>query len=131
MARDRRRTGPDAATVRSVIDFGAFVDLGGMDWPVLHCDRDELLAAVREARANNRQGLAISSMSKSQIRPRNRQDSLSLKQTGPNPWEHAAERYAVGAEVIAANQQVRELRACRKVGKRHRRTCFRSANGAI
>ncbi len=82
-------------TVKNVTDFGAFVDLGGMDG-LLHISEmswghvenpkkkfktgDKLTVLVKEISENNK-------------------IALSLKFSDQNPWANAEEKYAVGTEV--------------------------------
>ena len=83
-------------TVKALTDFGAFVDLGGVDG-LLHISAmswgrighpSELLAPGQGVRVMvlkvDREGQKV---------------SLGLKQVAPDPWSLVAERYAVGALV--------------------------------
>ena len=83
-------------TVRSLTDFGAFVDIGGVDgllhvadisWSRINKPSDVLKAgAAVEARV-----LKVDSAKK--------RISLGLKQLLPHPWDLASERYKVGERV--------------------------------
>ncbi|HEX3357216.1 MAG TPA: S1 RNA-binding domain-containing protein, partial [Tepidisphaeraceae bacterium] len=83
-------------TIRSVMDYGAFVDLGGMDG-LLHVSEMTFRRGVKPGEI-----VKVGDVVDVKIVKFDRETgklSLSLKQAGPNPWEHAAERYAVGAEI--------------------------------
>jgi small subunit ribosomal protein S1 len=95
-------------TVRKIMDFGAFVDLGGMD------------GLVHVSEMSFKRGIKPSDLVKEgdivevKILKFDRETgklSLSLKQTGPNPWEHAAERYAVGSSVTGRVAKVESFGA--------------------
>ena len=83
-------------TVRSLTDFGAFVDLGGLDG-LLHVGE---IAWSRVSKAEDvlsvGQELDVKVI---QIDPETRRISLSLKQLLPHPWEAVPERYKVGDRV--------------------------------
>lgn len=95
-------------TVRNVMDFGAFVDLGGMD------------GLIHVSELSFKRGIKPSDV----VKPGDVVDvkvlkfdretgklSLSLKQLGPDPWEHAAERYAVGMQVTGRVAKVESFGA--------------------
>lgn len=95
-------------TVRNVMDFGAFVDLGGMD------------GLIHVSELSFKRGIKPSDV----VKPGDVVDvkilkfdrntgklSLSLKQLGPDPWEHAAERYSVGAQVTGRVAKVESFGA--------------------
>jgi small subunit ribosomal protein S1 len=83
-------------TVRSLSDYGAFVDIGGVDG-LLHVSDiswrrvdkpSDLLARGQEIEA---QVLKVD--------PEKQRISLGLKQLQPHPWEGIAQRYKVGERV--------------------------------
>ncbi len=80
-------------TVKSLTDFGAFVDLGGVDG-LLHISEmswgrithpSEVLEVGQEV-----------SVKILRLDPERNKISLGLRQVSPNPWETIAERYAEG-----------------------------------
>ncbi len=83
-------------TVRSLTDFGAFLDLGGMDG-LLH------IGEISWARVNNvadvlsvGQELDVKVV---KIEPDTRRIALSLKQLLPQPWDTISDRYRSGDRV--------------------------------
>lgn len=83
-------------TVRRIADFGAFVDIGGVDglvhvtdlsWGRVHHPSD----VVKVGDVINVKILNVD--------PEKERVSLSLKQTRPRPWTVAAEKYPVGSVV--------------------------------
>lgn len=95
-------------TIRSVLDFGAFVDLGGMDG-LLHVSEMTFKRGVKPSDV-----VKVGDLVDVKIIKFDRETgklSLSLKQTGPNPWEHAAERYSVGSQVTGRVSKVESFGA--------------------
>jgi small subunit ribosomal protein S1 len=85
-----------AGTVRSLTDFGAFVDLGGVDG-LLHVTD---LCWTRVAKPSD--VLCIGQSVEVKILKIGRDSkkiSLGMKQLVPDPWSLAAEKYAAGARV--------------------------------
>ena len=83
-------------TVRSVTDFGAFVDLGGVDGLLHVAD----MAWHRGGEAVRRgHGRRYHRGQDSQDQPESRRISLGLKQLAPDPWTLAAERFHTGDRV--------------------------------
>jgi small subunit ribosomal protein S1 len=83
-------------TVRSVTDFGAFVDLGGVDG-LLHVTD---MAWHRVAKPSD--VVAVGDPVEVQIlkiSPETRRISLGMKQLQPDPWTAASERLRVGEKV--------------------------------
>ncbi len=83
-------------TVRSLTDFGAFVDIGGQDG-LLHVTD---LAWTRVAKPSDL--LSVGQQVEVKILKINRETkkiSLGMKQLVPDPWSLAAEKYQVGARV--------------------------------
>jgi small subunit ribosomal protein S1 len=84
-------------TVRSVMDYGAFVDLGGVDG-LLH------VSELSFRRVRNPGELVkvgdVLDVKVLKIDPETGKISLSLKQArGVDPWTTAAERYAIGTQL--------------------------------
>jgi small subunit ribosomal protein S1 len=98
LAKDRRysevREGEIVrGTVRSLMDYGAFVDLGGVD-ALLHVGD---LAWSRVAKASDL--LAVGQEVEVQvlkIDPEKRRISVGMKQLQPDPWSLAATKYKAG-----------------------------------
>ncbi|HTW66139.1 MAG TPA: 30S ribosomal protein S1 [Bryobacteraceae bacterium] len=83
-------------TVRSLTDFGAFVDLGGVDGLLHVAD----MAWHRVAKPSDvvSQGDSIE-VKILKINPETRRISLGLKQLAPDPWTVAAEHFHTGDRV--------------------------------
>ncbi len=83
-------------TVKNIADFGAFVDLGGIDG-LLH------ITDMSWGRINHPSEMVnIDDQIEVKILSIDREKekiSLGLKQKTPSPWEQVAERYPVGAKV--------------------------------
>jgi ribosomal protein S1 len=82
--------------VRSVRDFGAFVDLGGVDG-LLHVS-EMSWQRVQDPGSIVQPGQTIKVIVL-KIDPEKRKVSLGLKQLTPSPWDSAAEKYHAGAVV--------------------------------
>lgn len=83
-------------TIRSVTDFGAFVDLGGVDG-LLHVGD---MAWHRVAKPSDVVTAGDSIEVKVlKINPEGKRISLGLKQLSPDPWTTAAERFHIGDRV--------------------------------
>ena len=95
-------------TVRSMTDFGAFVDLGGIDG-LLHIGE---IAWARVNRAEDVLSLGQEIEVKViKIDPDSRRISLSMKQLQPHPWEAVPERYKVGDRVRGTVTRVSDFGA--------------------
>lgn len=83
--------------VRRITDFGAFVDVGGGVEGLLHVSE---MAWSRVAHPSDvvKEGQTIEVMVL-KVDPESERISLSLRETLPDPWLAAAERYPVGATV--------------------------------
>lgn len=95
-------------TVRNVMDFGAFVDLGGMDG-LLHVSEMTFKRGVKPGDI-----VKVGDLVDVKIIKFDRETnklSLSLKQTGPDPWVTAPERYSVGAQVTGRVSKVESFGA--------------------
>ena len=86
-------------TVRSLLDYGAFIDIGGVDG-MLH------VADISHGRVNKpADALTVGQQLDVQILkvdPAKKRISLGLKQLLPDPWATAAEKYHVGDRVKGA-----------------------------
>ncbi len=83
-------------TVRSLTDFGAFVDLGGVDG-LLHVSDMSYSRNVKPAdvvKAGEEIEVKILKISRE-----TRKISLGLKQLSPDPWEQAVSKYVQGARI--------------------------------
>lgn len=82
-----------AGTVRTLTDYGAFVDIGGVD-ALLH------VADIAWGRINKASDvLTVGQQLEARVLkvdPAKRRISLGLKQLTPHPWEQASERYKTG-----------------------------------
>lgn len=81
-------------TVRSLTDFGAFIDLGGVDGLV------HVTEISHRRIAHPSDALELGQPVKVRVLEIDREKdriSLSIKQLEPNPWDGADSRYAVGA----------------------------------
>jgi len=94
--------------VRSITDYGAFVDLGGIDG-LLHVSD---LSWDRSKKPTDllREGDMIT-VKILQIDRERRRVSLGLKQLAPDPWSTVAERYPLGARVRGTVTRLAEFGA--------------------
>jgi small subunit ribosomal protein S1 len=95
-------------TVRSVTDYGAFVDIGGVDgllhvtdisWSHVHKPADALSVG---------QELDVKIL---KVDPAKRRIALGLKQLLPHPWEQVGERYKTGDRVRGSVTRVTDFGA--------------------
>ena len=95
-------------TVRSLTDYGAFVDIGGVD-ALLH------VADISWGRVNKPADvLTVGDKVEAQILkvdPAKKRISLGLKQLQPHPWDLAAEKYKVGERVKGTVTRVTDFGA--------------------
>jgi small subunit ribosomal protein S1 len=95
-------------TVRSLMDYGAFVDIGGVDG-LLH------VGDISWARVNKPADVLTAGQEVDvqilKIDPAKRRISLGMKQLQPHPWEQVAEKYKVGERVRGTVTQVPEFGA--------------------
>src|SRR3989440_2191050 len=81
-------------TVRSLADYGAFVDIGGVDG-LLH------VAEISWSRVSKPSDVLSVGQSVEvqvlKVDPAKRRISLGMKQLGPDPWSKAGEIYKIGA----------------------------------
>jgi small subunit ribosomal protein S1 len=95
-------------TVRSLLDYGAFIDIGGVDG-MLH------VADISHGRVNKPadvlspgQELDVKIL---KVDPAKKRISLGLKQLQPDPWSTAAEKYHVGDRVKGVVARVTDFGA--------------------
>ena len=104
--------------VKNITDYGAFVDLGGIDG-LLH------VTDIAWKRVNHPSDvLHVGQTVKVQIiriNPETQRISLGMKQLDKDPWEVVAERYPIGAQGQGQGHQHHRLRRLRGAGRRHRR----------
>ena len=95
-------------TVRSLLDYGAFIDIGGVDG-MLH------VADISHGRVNKPADvLTVGQQLDVQILkvdPGKKRISLGLKQLQPDPWSAVAEKYHVGDRVKGAVARVTDFGA--------------------
>jgi small subunit ribosomal protein S1 len=95
-------------TVRSLMDYGAFVDIGGVD-ALLH------VADISWGRVNKPADvLTVGQQVEAKVLkvdPAKRRISLGMKQLQPHPWDLAAERYKAGDRVKGTVTRVAEFGA--------------------
>ena len=95
-------------TVRSLLDYGAFIDIGGVDG-MLH------VADISHGRVNKpSDALTVGQELDVQILkvdPAKKRISLGLKQLQPDPWIGAAEKYHVGDRVRGTVARVTDFGA--------------------
>jgi len=95
-------------TVRSLTDYGAFVDIGGVD-ALLH------VADISWGRVNKPADVLAAGQQIEakvlKVDPAKRRISLGMKQLTPHPWDLAAERYKTGDRVKGAVTRVADFGA--------------------
>ena len=95
-------------TVRSLTDFGAFVDIGGVD-ALLH------VADISWARVNKPSDvLSVGQEVEARVlkvEPARRRISIGLKQLLPHPWDLASEKYKVGDRIQGTVTRVADFGA--------------------
>src|ERR1700726_2934554 len=99
-----------SGTVRSLADYGAFVDLGGVD-ALLHVSD---ISWSRVAKASD--ALAVGqSVEVKVLKISNEGDkrriSVGMKQLLPHPWDAVADKYKVGERVRGTVTRVMEFGA--------------------
>jgi small subunit ribosomal protein S1 len=83
-------------TVRSVTDFGAFVDLGGVDGLLHVTDMAWHRVAKPSDLVNPGDPVEVKIL---KLNPETRRISLGMKQLTPDPWTLASERFETGQRV--------------------------------
>src|SRR5947209_13634634 len=97
-------------TVRNVMDFGAFVDLGGVDG-LLHVPEMTFKRGRQNAAEFVKTGDVLD-VKVTRIDPDTGKISLSLKQAlGTDPWADAATKYAVGTAITGRVTKVESFGA--------------------
>jgi small subunit ribosomal protein S1 len=95
-------------TVRSLTDYGAFVDIGGVD-ALLH------VADISWSRVNKPADvLTVGQQIEARILkvdPAKRRISLGMKQLQPHPWETASEKYKTGDRIHGTVTRVADFGA--------------------
>src|SRR5581483_11373446 len=95
-------------TVRTLTDYGAFVDIGGVD-ALLH------VADISWGRINKASDvLAVGQPIEARVLkvdPAKHRISLGMKQLQPHPWEQASERYKTGERARGAVTRVTDFGA--------------------
>ncbi|HTS75228.1 MAG TPA: S1 RNA-binding domain-containing protein [Bryobacteraceae bacterium] len=95
-------------TVRSVMDFGAFIDLGGVDG-LLHVSDMSYSRGVKPSEmVSAGQEIEVKVL---KINRETRKIALGLKQLAPDPWMQAAERFQTGARVTGKVSRVADFGA--------------------
>ncbi|MGB9604409.1 MAG: 30S ribosomal protein S1 [Bryobacteraceae bacterium] len=84
-------------TVKSLTDYGAFVDLGGLDGLLHVSDMSYGRISHPSELLNVGDEITVKVLKVDREKER---ISLGLKQLLPDPWETAAERYPVGSRVV-------------------------------
>ncbi len=96
------------ATVRSLMPYGAFLDLGGLDGLLHVSDIAWTRVSKPEDVLTVGQKLDVKIL---KIDPDTRKISLGLKQLQPEPWETAPERYQAGQRISGTVTRVAEFGA--------------------
>jgi small subunit ribosomal protein S1 len=95
-------------TVRTITDFGAFVDLGGVDG-LLHVSDMTYSRGVKPSEVvSPGQTLDVKIL---KINREKRKISLGLKQLAPDPWTLAADKYQPGARITGKVSRVADFGA--------------------
>ena len=84
--------------VTSITDYGAFVDIGGMDG-LIHKDNISY-ARVNHPKEKLRKGDEVEAKVL-EMDPEHKRISLGIKQRHPDPWVDIAKKYPVGKKLIA------------------------------
>lgn len=95
-------------TVRSLTDYGAFVDIGGVD-ALLHV-ADISWARIAKPADVLKVGQEVEARIL-KVDPAKRRISLGMKQLQPHPWDLAGEKYKVGDRVHGTVTRVAEFGA--------------------
>jgi small subunit ribosomal protein S1 len=95
-------------TVRSLTDYGAFVDIGGVD-ALLHV-ADISWARIAKPADVLKAGQEIEAKVL-KVDPAKRRISLGMKQLQPHPWELAGEKYKIGDRVHGTVTRVADFGA--------------------
>ncbi len=101
-------------TVRSLTDYGAFIDIGGVD-ALLHVG-DISWARIDKPADVLKPGDTVEARVL-KVDPAKRRISLGLKQLQPHPWDLAAEKYKAGDRVKGAVTRVTDFGAFVEIEK--------------
>ena len=97
-----------SGTVRTLTDFGAFVDLGGVDG-LLHVADMSYARSLKPADVvSQNQQLQVKIL---KINRETRKISLGLKQLAPDPWSVAAEKFTAGQRIQGKVSRVTDFGA--------------------
>jgi small subunit ribosomal protein S1 len=97
-----------SGTVRSLADYGAFVDLGGMD-ALLHVSDISWSRIGKPADVLSAGQLIEAKVLK--IDPEKRRISIGIKQLQPHPWDSVTDKYKVGERVRGTITRVMDFGA--------------------
>ena len=97
-----------SATVRSLMPYGAFLDLGGLDGLLHVSDMAWTRVSKPEDALTVGQKLEVKIL---KIDPETRKISLGLKQLQPEPWETATDRFTVGQRITGQVTRMAEFGA--------------------
>ena len=105
--------------VKNITDYGAFIDLGGVDGLLHITDMSwgRISHPSELVQVGDKLDVVVLHFDKESGRV-----SLGHKQKGPDPWESVAERFSVGQPPPGQGRQPDELRRVRGAGPRHRGT---------
>jgi small subunit ribosomal protein S1 len=95
-------------TVRTLMTYGAFVDIGGIDGLLHVSDLSWSRISTPEEVLSVGQELQVKIL---KIDPETRRISLGLKQLQPEPWETAADRYQAGQRVTGTVRRLMDFGA--------------------
>jgi len=97
-----------SGTVRSLVPYGAFIDLGGIDGLLHVSDIAHSRIAKPEDALSVGQQLQLRIL---KIDPETRKISLGLKQLQPEPWDKVPERLAAGQRISGAVTRIADFGA--------------------
>jgi len=97
-----------SGTVRSLMPYGAFIDLGGIDGLLHVSDIAHSRIAKPEDALSIGQQLQLRIL---KIDPETRKISLGLKQLQPEPWDKAPERLAAGQRITGTVTRIADFGA--------------------
>lgn len=95
-------------TIRSIVDFGLFVDIGGFEGLAHRSEIawKDLPVPPAEYKVGNTVKVKVIDFDREKGKV-----SLSIKRLRPNPWDGISDRYAVGAQVTGAVVSVTDFGA--------------------
>ncbi len=95
-------------TVKTITDFGAFVDIGGIDGLIHISDLSWQKIDHPSKVVSPGQKVKVKVL---EVDPENLKLSLSLKHLQPHPWEKVKEKYPIGAKVTGIVRKIVEYGA--------------------